>query len=69
MQVIDSLPLLVSMTTHLMRMILYVVKIIATLGTIVSCMYGTNISLCTFDTIICYIRITRYTCNTVVPFA
>jgi hypothetical protein len=44
MQMIVSLPLPVSMTTRLMRMILYVIKTIAILGTIVSCVYGTNIS-------------------------
>jgi hypothetical protein len=44
MQIIVSLPLLVNIFTCFMHMTLYIVKAIATLGTIVSCVYGTNIS-------------------------
>jgi hypothetical protein len=39
-----SLSLLVNMSTRLVRMTFYTVKTIVLLGTIILCVYGTNIS-------------------------
>ena len=44
MLIIVSLPLPVNMFTHFMHMILYTVKTIVPLGTIVSFVYGANIN-------------------------
>jgi hypothetical protein len=66
---IISLLLPVNMSTRLMRIIFYTVKTIVTLGLLSHLCMVLTLVLCTYDTVITYIRNTQYICNMVVPFA